>query len=182
MREIIRLIAFTVVTFGITALAVVLSNPDLSLSIRQRLGLVEAPAVDPSVRLVAGGSVVRVYRPSLGSWLGLSGFPSDTTLRFPIPDTGLIERAQLQLDLETQMLEAGQARVRVLLNDTVRGTVLLGEGTKTETLTSSSTSTRRTVRNGMELAPRELGGEPTPVSDRLLAPHSDKPNGRQAAE
>lgn len=135
MREIIRLLAFTVVTFVITALAVILSNPDLSQSIRQRLGLAEAPVVDPSARLTEGKSVVRVYRPSLGTWLGLSGFPSDTTLRFPFPDTSLIERAQLQLDLETQMLEQGQARVRVLLNGTAHDTILLKQGRHDETLT-----------------------------------------------
>ena len=204
MREIMRLVLFAVIIFGISALSVVLGDPGIAASIQQRLGLTntgvqvaQAPATPDSrtqvtpadetqtaadlaapagagtgdaggssrtaataqgaatnpqgggtnvqgasatqvsgpSRLAEGDLAVRIARPHPGLWLGLEGFPSTTTIRFPLPQQLNIVQGQLQLDLGSQLIQQGDGLLRVLVNDTERDAVVLERGDTTLQLT-----------------------------------------------
>lgn len=135
MREILRLITFAVITFGITALALLFSNPEFAQGISQRLGLIDPLEEGASERLAESSTVIRVYRPHLGTWLGLQGFPSQASLRFPVPAAEGIIGGQLQLDLETNLIERGDGLVRILVNGRERDALVLASGLEHQRLT-----------------------------------------------
>ena len=94
----------------------------------------EAATTTPA-RLQTGDAVVRIARPQPGIWLGLEGFPSATTLRFPLPADMNIVEGQVQLDLHTQLIEQGDGLLRVMINGTERDAIVLDRGESSLQLT-----------------------------------------------
>ena len=86
-------------------------------------------------RLAEGDAVVRVPRAQPGIWVGLAGFPSQTTLRFPLPEGVNILEGQVQLDLQSELIEQGDGLLKILVNGTERDAIVLMRGTTTMELT-----------------------------------------------
>lgn len=145
MREIVRLIAFAIVTFGITALALLLSNPEFTRDLSRRVGLVDPREEGATERLEEGDRIIGVSRPHLGRWVGLQGFPSEASLRFPLPASDGILRAQLHLNLATHLIAQGDGLVRAFINGRERDALVLEPGQTSAQLT-------------YELLPADLAG------------------------
>ncbi|WP_127754613.1 cellulose biosynthesis cyclic di-GMP-binding regulatory protein BcsB [Devosia sp. 1566] len=86
-------------------------------------------------RLTAGEAVVRIPRAQPGIWMGLAGFPAHATLRFPLPEGVNIVEGQVQLDLQSELVEQGDGLLTVLVNGTERDAIVLMRGTTTLQLT-----------------------------------------------
>jgi len=93
-----------------------------------------APAADSTSvaspeRLAEGGDVVRIPGSSGGAWVGLAGFPSERTLSFRLP-AGVEEvEGQLQLDLESELIDRGDGLLTVWINGREQDAVVLQPGT-----------------------------------------------------
>ena len=135
MREITRLIALAIVTFAVTALAVFLGNPDVGEALARRIGIMESPAQTGPAPIAGSENVIRVRRPDLGRWIGLEGFPSRVTLRFPLPRDTVVLRGQLHLEIASQLIERGDGLVRILVNGTERDAIVLESGRMERALT-----------------------------------------------
>jgi len=79
-------------------------------------------------RLADGDDVVRIARAKPGVWMGLMGFPSQTTLRFALPEGANVVEGQVQLDLQSELIDRGDGLLRVLVNGTERDAIVLGSG------------------------------------------------------
>jgi hypothetical protein len=139
VSEIIRVIALAIVTFFIIAVVLVFSNAELSHAVLLRFGLEaeqDATIEDgrPSVALVPGESVFAVRQPYRDRWTGLVGFPSNAELRFPLPHDLPVVGGQLQLVLNTQMVDNGDGLVTVTINGVQRDALVLDAGTHTRQL------------------------------------------------
>jgi len=134
MRDVTRLIALAIIAFTITALAVTLDNPTVSDALARRFGL-GGGTDDQRARMAESETIVRVGRPHPSAWLGLQGFPSQTIIRFPIPhDAGLID-GQVQLDLQSELIEQGDGLLRIVINGIERDAIVLERGTHSHRLT-----------------------------------------------
>ncbi|MDF2799651.1 MAG: hypothetical protein K0R85_2395, partial [Devosia sp.] len=67
--------------------------------------------------------------------MGLAGFPSQASLRFPLPEGVNIVEGQVQLDLQSELVEQGDGLLTILVNGTERDAVVLLRGTSTLQLT-----------------------------------------------
>ena len=135
MREIARLLALAIIAFMIVAMAVTLDNPALRDSIGQRIGLTGGTKEAVTGRITERDTVLRVRRPHLNTWVGLQGFPSNISISFPLPREAGLVGGQLQLDLESQLIEQGDGLLRVLVNGQERDAIVLERGRRTHRLT-----------------------------------------------
>jgi len=132
MRDIIRLVMFAIIIFAVSAMAALLSDGSFASSLYGSLGWA---STDVPTRLEDGASVVRIRRPPVGVWVGLRGFPSQTTLRFPVPSGLSITNAQVQLNLRTELVEQGDGLLDIAINGEPQDAVVLERGVKTLQLT-----------------------------------------------
>ncbi|MFP1677414.1 hypothetical protein ACLD02_01890 [Alloalcanivorax sp. C16-2] len=138
MNEFVRLIALAIVTFLVAMVVTIISNPDLARAVAARVGFEygvddEFGARMP-VPLIAGEQVLPVRRPRPDHWVGVAGFPDSAEVRFPLPpDTGVVE-GQLQLVLNSQMVEGGDGQLSVWINGVERDVVVIRPGEERRTL------------------------------------------------
>ncbi|MCO5734746.1 hypothetical protein [Rhizobium sp. SSA_523] len=128
MRDSLRLIVLALVIFAVTFIAFLFSNPRTSENLAQRIGLAEQPAAAARERLADNDRTLRLSRASSPGWDGLTGFPSQTQLAFKIPEGINPVRAQLQLDLESELIAHGDGMVRLFVNDILMDAILLEPG------------------------------------------------------
>lgn len=135
MSDYLRLFVLSLVIFAVTFIAFLFSNPTASEKVAQRLGLAEQSAAVARERLEESDRILRLSRSSAADWDGLTGFPSQTQLVFPIPDAMDPVRAQLQLDLESELVERGDGMLSVYVNGNLMDAILLEPGRSTHRLT-----------------------------------------------
>ncbi|MFD1745519.1 hypothetical protein ACFSE1_08620 [Rhizobium helianthi] len=133
MREVIRLLVLAVITFGITAAVVLSSNRILDAEPRQGTEEAALPEGRYPQRVSEGPNIARIAAPSPQEWRGLQGFPSQTAVDFRVPVNAL--NAQLQLDLESHLVEGGDGLLRLFINDTQRDAIVLPPGRRLHQLT-----------------------------------------------
>lgn len=156
MSEIVRVIALAIVTFFVTAVVLVLSNPELTHVVLMRLGI--DPGQEARVEtgrateaLVPGERVFTVQHPQRERWTGLMGFPSNAELRFPVPRDLSVTGGQLQLVLSTQMIENGDGLITIAVNGVQRDALVLEAG-------------RQTLQLLYDLTPSDLAGDAVVVA------------------
>ena len=135
MRDVLRLIALALVIFGVTFLAFLFSNRETSTHLTERLGLSDRPLAVSSERLTGSDRVLRLPASRVAAWTGLIGFPSQSQIVFDIPQQIRPLRAQLQLDLESELIEHGDGLVRLYVNDNLVDAILLEPGRAEHRLT-----------------------------------------------
>jgi len=133
MREILRLVTLAVVTIIVVVAALFISGRTPTLHTDGMSGLVDGEAARYPARLEEGASHLKVPMPFMDRWHGLQGFPSQTTLRFRVPDDATA--AQLQLEVESWLVDAGNGLLRVYINDVQRDSVPLAAGRHRHALT-----------------------------------------------
>ena len=147
MRDFLRLIALALVVFAITFLAFMFSNPEASRTLGQRLGLSErldftdrlglseGSAANTPERLTESERILRLGNANGTRWDALLGFPSTSQIRFDIPKELQPVRAQLQLDLQSELIAHGDGLVRVQVNGNLVDAILLEPGRAEHRLT-----------------------------------------------
>ena len=138
MNEFVRLIALAIVTFLVAMVVTIISNPDLTRAVAGRLGFDYGADDEFGARmpkpLTAGDQVIPVHRPRPDHWLGLAGFPGSTEVRFPLPSDTAPVAGQLQLVLDSQMVEDGDGQLSVWINGVERDVLVLHPGEERHTL------------------------------------------------
>ncbi|MFC7705615.1 hypothetical protein ACFQXB_15610 [Plastorhodobacter daqingensis] len=73
---------------------------------------------------------LRLPRPKPNSWMGLTGFPDQMELRFPIPAMGGFIGGDLDLRFEAQLAEGGDGLLSIAVNGTRRREIVLNTGSR----------------------------------------------------
>lgn len=133
MREVTRLISLALVTCLVMAAAILVSNSNLIGTQDTSLVAADEPASKYPPRFEEDAYQVRVPLTLSDQWQGLQGFPSQKEWRFPIPDDA--PSAQLQLDLESVVIDGGSGLLDVYLNGALRDAVVLEPGRHRHRLT-----------------------------------------------
>lgn len=76
-------------------------------------------------------TTLRVVRPSQASWIGLTGFPDQTSLRFPVPYVGGYNSGALELHFDSQVAQGGDGLLTISVNGDRRAQIVLDTGHNT---------------------------------------------------
>lgn len=80
---------------------------------------------------VVANTTLRVVRPSQASWIGLSGFPDEIAVRFPVPYVGGYNSGALELHFDSQLAQGGDGLLTISVNDDRRAQIVLDTGHNT---------------------------------------------------
>jgi hypothetical protein len=148
MRDFVRLISISVVSFAIVGAAMVYSRGgdvgktllNAGDSIGEMVADLRTQDTGTPPQTVSAPSLgaetpptypVTIRQPFASRWVGLAGLPDQTEVGFTIPRGGDYISGQLNLALETQLNDSGDGLVTISINGTSRGQIVLSGGQQT---------------------------------------------------
>ncbi len=141
MRDLFRLIALALISCAVVGAAMVYSREgDMATGMRaaassvgQQISGIGQQIAGSATDALAGpseptGYPITIGRAHAAQWVGLAGFPDQTELTFPIPAGGRYLSGALLLGLDTQLTDAGDGLLTILVNGTPRQQLVLNGG------------------------------------------------------
>lgn len=136
-RDFLRLLGISVLVFFVIGFAMMYSRDSgfrhgISAFLRGTGGAVERGLGDltgadrggPQM----GNTTLRIARPQQSAWLGLTGFPDETVVHFPLPHVGGYQTGELALTFDVQLAEGGDGRLTISVNGERREELVLTVG------------------------------------------------------
>lgn len=139
MKDLIRLLAVAVLVFVIVGFSMIYSRDTafrygVSTFFGNSWGaLGRTVSAIPGLGGIAGepkltATELRMLRPKQRSWIGLTGFPDQTEIRFPVPVAGGFLEGELDLRFDVQLAQSGDGLLSISVNGTRRSEIVLNTG------------------------------------------------------
>lgn len=141
MRDFLRLLVLAVLVAAIVGFTMIYSRDSgfrygVSAFLTSTGGAVSRAFSDLTGRGQTAGPAVanttlRVVRPNQTSWIGLTGFPDETAVRFPVPYVGGYDSGALELHFDSQLAQGGDGLLSISVNGDRRAQIVLDTGHNT---------------------------------------------------
>lgn len=139
MKDLIRLLAVAVLVFVIVGFSMIYSRDTaFRYGVSTFLGnswgaLGRTFSAIPGLGGNAGepkltATELKLLRPKQRSWIGLTGFPDETEIRFPVPVAGGFLDGELDLRFDAQLAQSGDGLLSISVNGTRRSEIVLNTG------------------------------------------------------
>ena len=139
MRDVLRLLAIAVLVFAIVGFAMIYSRDSafrygVSSFLSGTGGAVSRSFSDLTGLGRSNGEAaleptsLRIVRPNQTSWVGLAGFPDQTSVHFSVPQLGGYLEGRLDLRFDVQLAQGGDGLLSIAVNGERRSEIVLNTG------------------------------------------------------